>query len=287
MKRLYYECCFYYQKMVHINLKRYEHTIPYHPWLSYTYLSFQVKLKAHLPHEALLDFPSPYCSDLPKHVFKIWLWLLALTNVTWISKGIVAFGLDFPASILELPAWGVCYLLLLCLIDLAVSWIGLWNWCPQSCHFSTFCSFVFMVDEGGCSSWTGQVCHEVLKVHGKWGNSRVCIEDVMNFSKHYIYSMVLYSVIISFLLYSLVLKHSLFLKWWGKESVVILKCYLKKGRMGNSMLLPPFSSCVTAHRIINIATNFFFKLNLLEWYWLMKTLTYLKTKKVFKGLSCL
>lgn len=62
----------------------------------------------------------------------------------------------------------------------------------------------------------------------------------------------------------LVLKHSLFLKWWGKESVVILKCYLKKGRMGNSMLLPPFSSCVTAHRIINIATNFFFKLNLLE-----------------------
>lgn len=163
MKLLYYECRFYYQKMVHINLKKYEHTIPYHPWPSSTYLSFKVKLKARLPHEALLDIPSPYCSDFPKHVFKIQLWLLASTNVTWVSKGIVAFGLDSPVSIWEPLGWGVCYLLLLRLIYLALSWIGLWNWCQQSCHYSTFCSFVFMVDEGGCSSRTGQVCHEVLE----------------------------------------------------------------------------------------------------------------------------
>ena len=39
--------------------------------LLYTYLSLKAKLKAHLLHEALLELPSPYCSDLSKHVFKV------------------------------------------------------------------------------------------------------------------------------------------------------------------------------------------------------------------------
>lgn len=71
-----------------------------HDPLLYTYLSLKAKLKAHLLHEALLDLPGPYCFDLLKHVFKVELWLLASENVTRISKAIVAFGLDSPASIL-------------------------------------------------------------------------------------------------------------------------------------------------------------------------------------------
>lgn len=66
-----------------------------------THLSLKAKWKAHLLHEALLDLPDPSCLDLLKHVFKVELWLLASENVTWISKDIVAFGLDSPASILD------------------------------------------------------------------------------------------------------------------------------------------------------------------------------------------
>ena len=110
--------------MFHINwtTTKKEHTT-HSGSLPHTDLPTKAKLKAHLPREVLLDLPSPFCSDLLKHVFQVDLWLLALEIITWVSWDIVGLELNSLWSILESLGGKPSRV----------------HWCQQSCHYCTFC----------------------------------------------------------------------------------------------------------------------------------------------------
>ena len=157
--------------MFHINwtTTTKEHATHYDS-LPHTDLPTKAKLKAHLPHEALLDLPSPFCSDLLKHVFKVDLWLLALEIITWVSWDIIGLELNSLSSILE--SLGGKH------ITIFYSWVLRMFTSANTAAITVPSVAWASLGQGRQLPRAVLVYDEVLTVRGKWENSRV------NFLKH-------------------------------------------------------------------------------------------------------